>query len=460
VKNQDLFKHKFYKVSDSSGDMELEEITHRPLKKTDLDTNDVFILELKKMIYIWCGKESNYNEKNNAITTARKFRDQKEKPKSTSITKIPQFGEDALFKSYFHDFYILKGVNLEKAETGTGQLEELFDKSPESETNINTDAPNSIKTYVIVDDELVEIDESENGHFYEDNVYIVDVNDSHDRRYLYLWVGNKKSFQDLQYNEKYFGELTEYTIGDDTVRVRMRKGKEPAQFIALFEDGIVLHEGERGVENTEKQVFCVFSPFGKHIKAMEINISENLYFNSGNVYYLITPDNTKVYKWIGNGSNESERNYHARGLLDDKEVIEIKEGEEPADLWLTFFDQETRPETLNTFQRKMTGIREIEPRLFSVCNESGNFKVTEIYDFGHEDLNRNDIMILDAYDTIYIWIGEDSNPHEKKKGLKLCSCYIELCVNDGRDTKINITEVVDGNEPGVFKSFFPDWDEK
>lgn len=58
-----MFDHKFFKVSNSTGTMELDEITTRPLKKADLLTDDVFILELEKVIYVWCGKHANHEEK-------------------------------------------------------------------------------------------------------------------------------------------------------------------------------------------------------------------------------------------------------------------------------------------------------------------------------------------------------------------------------------------------------------
>lgn len=81
----------------------------------------------------------------------------------------------------------------------------------------------------------------------------------------------------------------------------MRRGKESSKFLSLFPNGVIIYEGPRGKENPNKQVFCIYSPFGKEPKAIEISNLDKLYFNSGNVYYLITPDNTKLYKWLGNG---------------------------------------------------------------------------------------------------------------------------------------------------------------
>ena len=43
--------------------MKLEEIEKRPLKQDMLDTNDVFIVELQKQIYVWVGKNAEFEEK-------------------------------------------------------------------------------------------------------------------------------------------------------------------------------------------------------------------------------------------------------------------------------------------------------------------------------------------------------------------------------------------------------------
>jgi len=106
-----------------------------------------------------------------------KFKDQNNKPKGTSIVKIPEFGENAVFKSFFVDFYCLRAVNYESEEDATDQIEDLYLHKQMSNVDVNTGPATSLKTYVVENEELVELPPEENGHFYEENIYIIDAYD-------------------------------------------------------------------------------------------------------------------------------------------------------------------------------------------------------------------------------------------------------------------------------------------
>lgn len=40
------------------------------------------------------------------------------------------------------------------------------------------------------------------------------------------------------------------------------------------------------------------------------------------------------------------------------------------------------------------------PRLFECSNESGRFRVTEVYDFDQSDLDEEDVMLLDTWEEV------------------------------------------------------------
>ena len=63
-------------------------------------------------------------------------------------------------------------------------------------------------------------------------------------------------------------------------------------------------------------------------------------------------------------------------------------------------------------------IPEYPPRLFLCSNATGRFEVEEIFNFTQEDMDDDDVMLLDTYDSIFLWIGQKSNSKEKQEAMK------------------------------------------
>ena len=63
---------KMFKLSDADGKLTMTEV---PFKQESLDTNDTFLIDNGKMIYIWCGKKSSKQEKRLGIPYAQKYKE-------------------------------------------------------------------------------------------------------------------------------------------------------------------------------------------------------------------------------------------------------------------------------------------------------------------------------------------------------------------------------------------------
>ena len=63
---------KMFKLSDAEGKLTMTEV---PFAKESLDTNDAFLIDNGKIIYIWCGQKASKQEKRMGIPYAQKYKE-------------------------------------------------------------------------------------------------------------------------------------------------------------------------------------------------------------------------------------------------------------------------------------------------------------------------------------------------------------------------------------------------
>lgn len=78
-----------FRLSDESGKLKFSKEKTGTVTKGDFDTKDVFILDTKKELFVWIGKETTKNEKKNALTYAHKYLQQTPYP----LIPVTCFGE-------------------------------------------------------------------------------------------------------------------------------------------------------------------------------------------------------------------------------------------------------------------------------------------------------------------------------------------------------------------------------
>lgn len=167
--------------------MNCDEIQERPLKKEMLKSDDTYILELYNKIYVWQGKQASTNEKHMSMNLANKYKTEWNKPKGTSVTRIPQGVEDSLFISFFEGFYKNDDV-----DAGTGK--DFVDLNTKSKQDISQIANKHLEAAKLMLDKLGDkydlavyhiqdgyktyekVDNAnEIGIFFEDETYVVDI---------------------------------------------------------------------------------------------------------------------------------------------------------------------------------------------------------------------------------------------------------------------------------------------
>jgi len=133
--------------------------------------------------------------------------------------------------------------------------------------------------------------------------------------------------------------------------------------------------------------------------------------------------------------------------------VNVDEGKEPAEFWSALGGKTDYP----TSKELQEGMR--EPRLFECTTAStGSFKMFEVFNYAQDDLCHDEVMMLDCYSEVYIWIGADSTKEEKEGTFKAALDFVATAP-DGRSKDTPIYRIYAGTEPPMFTCHFLGWDD-
>ncbi|XP_053200330.1 gelsolin-like isoform X2 [Panonychus citri] len=480
---------KLYKVSDESGSLKITLINSSPLAKDDLDSQDCFIIDNgTDGIWVWIGKGASAKERIESMRNAQGFIVKKGYPHHICVTRIIDGGEPIEFKCLFKSWKESNStVGLGKTYSAGGKvvtlkdLEKLMPKnkldvrklydnpSLAAETQMLDDGSGEKDIYRISSFDRVPVDPADYGNFYSGDCYIIvytSVPGSGSRpvNVIYYWIGNESSVNERGTAAVMTVQLDDERFGGAAVQVRVVEGKEPPHFTALFAGKMIIYKGnaksggrsEKGstVDPTKEKCILQVRGTNKYVnRAVEVDC-EARSLNSNDVFILFT--SSTIYIWAGKGSTGDEREMAricAKRVEDGREVILVSEGQEKSDFWEAIGGQQPYS------QEK--GLELSEPvhpiRLFQCSNSKGYFYVDEIVDFNQSDLIEEDVMLLDTWDTILVWIGSKSNPLERERTIEMVEEYLKADPSE-RDLETPIIIVKQGSEPPNFTGFFGSWD--
>lgn len=83
--------------------------------------------------------------------------------------------------------------------------------------------------------------------------------------------------------------------------------------------------------------------------------------------------------------------------------------------------------------------------------------MTEVVGFCQDDLDEDDVMLLDTWEEIFLWIGKTSNTYERNEAVSSAKDYLKTHPA-GRDLATPIIMVKQGYEPLTFTGWFSAWD--
>jgi len=131
----------------------------------------------------------------------------------------------------------------------------------------------------------------------------------------------------------------------------------------------------------------------------------------------------------------------------------VSEGQEKDDFW----DAIGGKQEYSNDKRLQLSDDPHSPRLFQCSNANALFTIEEIPHFDQSDLIQDDVMLLDAWDALFIWIGDLSNREERKLAQEAAQQYLTTDPS-GRDIDTPIIVIKQGHEPINFTGFFGVWD--
>ncbi|CAN9512287.1 unnamed protein product [Ophioblennius macclurei] len=464
-----------YHLSDAGGQMKITEVATRPLVQDLLSHDDCYFLDQGGLkIFVWKGRKANKSEKQAAMNKAVEFIRGKNYPTTTNVETVNDGAESALFKQLFQSWTVKDQTQGMGKITTKGKIahvsQEKFDSTlmhekPEvaAQERMVDDGTGQVEIWRIENLELVPVDPQWHGYFYGGDCYLIlytYLMNTRECYLLYMWQGRHASqdevtasaFQAVALDDKYGGQ---------PVQVRVTMGKEPRHFMTIFKGKMVIFEGgtsRSGSSEPEPPVrlFQVRGSNQTNTKAIEAPaLASSL--NSNDVFLL--KSQSGIYLWCGKGSSGDEREMakEVSSVICGKsergcEEL-VAEGQEPNEFWELLGGKAP----YSSDKRLQQLVLDHQARLFECSNKTGRFIATEVTQFIQEDLSEDDIMLLDTWDQVFLWIGNEANEAERKEAVVTSQEYLRTHPAD-RDPETPIVLVKQGFEPPTFTGWFAAWD--
>jgi len=457
---------KLYWLSDKKGSLEVKEITERPLVKEMLKAEDAYILDTGAELFAWVGKNASKIERASAIANCEKFLGTNGRPITTPVTRIVDGGETPLFKSYFHLWpeanMILKYYKMEDKEIAKKAGSESIDVAAMHAAAVSEEVgvakkkippPDKVTFWRIEGHDKVPVEGDATKVLASQECYVVLTQWKDDAivPLVYYWLGSQSKVMG-----KGTAALTAIEIDksqfDKAVQVRVVQGKEPDSFLDLFKEGLVVVDSKT-FDAAKPHLLHVRGTNFHNVHTAEVPAKANS-LNSNDAFILLTGG--KSFLWRGKGASDLEAAVAlaaGRIVAAKNTVVEVAEGAEPEEFWKAMGGKGKYASDPCLF------LEYRDPRLFHCSDVTGGFRVEEIEAFGQEDLVDSDVMLLDCFQLVFVWIGSKANPDEKRNAMEVAQKYVAQSI-DGRDANTPIYRVEAGNEPLLFKCQFHAWDDR
>ncbi|KAL3533767.1 hypothetical protein ACH5RR_007288 [Cinchona calisaya] len=449
------------------------------LSKSILENNKCFLLDCGSEIFVWVGRVTQVDERKVAIQAAEEFIASQNRPKSTQVTRLIQGYETHSFKSNFDSW---PSGSAPVAEEGRGKVAALLKQQGVGVKGANKSAPvneevpplleegGKIEVWCINGSAKTPVPKEDIGKFFSGDCYVVLYTyHSHDKKedyYLSYWIG-KDSVQEDQNMASRLATTMCNSLKGRPVLGRIFQGKEPPQFVAIFQPMVVLKGGvSSGYKNYIADKGLNDETYTPESVAL-IRISGTSVHNNIVVQVDAVPSSlntnecfllqsgSSLFSWHGSQSTFEQQQLAAKVAEFLKPGVALKhtkEGTESSSFWFalggkqSYTSKKVIPEVFR------------DPHLFTFSFNKGKFEIEEVHNFSQDDLLTEDILILDTHAEVFIWVGQSADPKEKQSAFEIGQKYVELAASlEGLSPKVPLYKVTEGNEPCFFTTYFS-WD--
>ncbi|XP_059295758.1 villin-2-like isoform X1 [Lycium ferocissimum] len=330
------------------------------LTKSILENDKCYILDCGSEVFTWVGRHTQLEERKSTIKAAEEYLANQNRPKSTRITRLVQGYETHSFKSNFDSW---PSGSTPAPEDGRGKVAALVKqqgaavKTANKSTSVHEEVPplleggGKIEVWRIDGSAKTLIPKEDIGKFYSGDCYIVLYTyHSHERKedyYLCWWIG-KDSIEEDQEMAAQLASTMCNSLKGRPVLGRVYQGKEPPQFVAIFQPMLVLKGGlssgyksyiadnDLNDETYASDTVALIRISGTSVhnkKAVQVDVAAS----SLNTYEcLLLQSSSSVFIWHGKQSTQEQQQLAAKVVEFLKPGVTVKhtkEGTESSNFW-------------------------------------------------------------------------------------------------------------------------------
>ncbi|XP_064216208.1 villin-like protein isoform X4 [Aotus nancymaae] len=459
---------RLYHVYEKGKDLVVLELATPPLTQDLLQEEDFYILDQGGFkIYVWQGRMSSLQERKAAFSRAAGFIQAKGYPTYTNVEVVNDGAESAAFKQLFRIWSEKRSRNRSRNRQ-LGRIDKLthvkldvgkLHSQPElaAQLRMVDDGSGKVEVWCMQDLRRQPVDPKHHGQLCAGNCYLVLYTYQRLGRVqyiLYLWQGHQATADEIEALNSNAEELDAMYRGA-LVQEHVTMGSEPPHFLAIFQGQLVVfqeragHHG-RGQSAPTTRLFHVQGADSYSTRTVEVP-ARAASLNSNDVFLLVIAG--VCYLWFGKGCNGDQREMArvAVTVISKKNEETVLEGQEPPHFWEALGGRAPYPSN----KRLPEEVPSVQPRLFECSSQMGCLVLAEVVFFSQEDLGQYDVMLLDTWQEIFLWLGGAAGAW--KEAVAWGQEYLKAHPA-GRSLATPIVLVKQGHEPPTFTGWFFTWD--